>query len=240
MSESGQVIAQDVTAMSEGEQSLSVHPLLRPYSLLIFDWDGTVMDSIGRIVSSLEAAAALTGHLPTLAPEQLKQMIGLSLEKGYSLLYPDADPKWYPHWIAHYRQQFVHDNPTPCQLYPGVKTTLRALRSNGFKLAVATGKSRAGLDRALAETGTADLFDVTRCADETASKPDPMMIEEILTQTGVGAAQALMVGDTHHDMQLAANAMVDRLGVTWGVHDQNTLQAYAPIAVVDSLNRLIL
>ena len=216
------------------------HPAIAPYSLLIFDWDGTVMDSIGRIVSSLDRAARLTGQLPKLPPERLQTMIGLSLEKGYQLLYPDADPAWYPNWIAHYRQQFVHDNPTPCQLYPGVKDTLVALKAQGFQLAVATGKSRAGLDRAMAETGTHDLFSVTRCADETASKPDPQMLDEVLAQTGIPRDKALMIGDTGHDMQLAINADIARLAVTWGVEGAASLSTYEPVAVLNSLNELVM
>ncbi|SIN80444.1 HAD-IIIA family hydrolase [Salinivibrio sp. ES.052] len=216
------------------------HPAIAPYSLLIFDWDGTVMDSIGRIVSSLDAAARLTGQLPILPPERLQSMIGLSLEKGYQLLYPDADPAWYPNWIAHYRQQFVHDNPTPCQLYPGVKETLVELKAQGFQLAVATGKSRAGLDRAMAETGTHDLFSVTRCADETASKPDPQMLDEVLAQTGIPRDRALMIGDTGHDMQLAINAGMARLAVTWGVEGAASLSTYEPVAVLNSLNELMI
>ncbi|NUY57466.1 HAD-IA family hydrolase [Salinivibrio sp. EAGSL] len=215
------------------------HPAIASYSLLIFDWDGTVMDSIGRIVSSLDRAARLTGQLPVLPPERLQAMIGLSLEKGYQLLYPDADPAWYPSWIAHYRQQFVHDNPTPCQLFPGVKDTLVALKAQGFQLAVATGKSRAGLDRAMAETGTQDLFVATRCADETASKPDPQMLDEVLAQTGIAREKAIMIGDTGHDMQLAVNADMARLAVTWGVEDHASLTTFGPVAVLDSLTALI-
>ncbi|WP_077458559.1 MULTISPECIES: HAD-IA family hydrolase [Salinivibrio] len=229
------------SAWQSGESQISQtsHSVLAPYSLLIFDWDGTVMDSIGRIVSSLDAAARLTGQLPILPPERLQTMIGLSLEKGYQRLYPDADPTWYGDWIHHYRQQFVHDNPTPCQLYPGVKDTLMSLKAQGFQLAVATGKSRAGLDRAMAETGTQDLFSVTRCADETASKPDPQMLDEVLAHTGMPRDKALMIGDTGHDMQLAINANMARLAVTWGVEDSASLSTFEPVAVLNSLNELV-
>ncbi|WP_077523280.1 HAD-IA family hydrolase [Salinivibrio kushneri] len=230
------------SAWQSGESQISQtsHSVLAPYSLLIFDWDGTVMDSIGRIVSSLDAAARLTGQLPILPPERLQTMIGLSLEKGYQRLYPDADPTWYGDWIHHYRQQFVHDNPTPCQLYPGVKDTLMSLKAQGFQLAVATGKSRAGLDRAMAETGTQDLFSVTRCADETASKPDPQMLDEVLAHTGMPRDKALMIGDTGHDMQLAINANMARLAVTWGVEDSASLSTFEPVAVLNSLNELVM
>ncbi|WBA07826.1 HAD-IA family hydrolase [Salinivibrio kushneri] len=223
----------------ESPASQPSHSVLAPYSLLIFDWDGTVMDSIGRIVSSLDAAARLTGQLPILPPERLQTMIGLSLEKGYQLLYPDADPAWYDDWIHHYRQQFVHDNPTSCQLFPGVKNTLMSLKAQGFELAVATGKSRAGLDRAMMETGTQDLFAATRCADETASKPDPKMLDEVLVQTGIPRDKALMIGDTGHDMQLAINAGMARLAVTWGVEASASLSAFEPVAVLNSLNELV-
>lgn len=213
--------------------------MLANYKLVIFDWDGTVMDSVARIVSSLEAAARLTAGLPELSGDELKQMIGLSLDKGYEFLYPDAPLEKLEEWKCHYGQQFRVDNDTPIDLYPSTFAFLETLKQRGHLLAVATGKSRPGLDKAIADTGTSAFFVATRTADETASKPDPLMINELLVQLGVEAKDAVMVGDTTHDMHLAQNAGVDAIGITWGVHDRTTLAAYHPVAIVDSLEALL-
>ncbi|KXF81809.1 phosphoglycolate phosphatase [Enterovibrio coralii] len=197
------------------------------------------MDSVGRIVSSLDEAARLTGGLPTLSGDELKQMIGLSLDKGYEFLYPDVSLDKRDTWKAHYAQQFREDNPTPAALYPNVFETLNKLKEAGYLLAIATGKSRVGLDRAMDETGTAELFVGTRTADQTASKPDPLMIHELLDSLGITAADAVMVGDTSHDMLLANNAGVDAIAITWGVHDKETLSAYRPVAVIDNIESLL-
>ncbi|CZF79490.1 Pyrophosphatase PpaX [Grimontia celer] len=213
--------------------------MLANYKLVIFDWDGTVMDSVARIVSSLEEAARLTGGLPELSGDELKQMIGLSLDKGYEFLYPDSPLEKLDDWKRHYGQQFRVDNETPIDLYPSSSAFLETLQQRGHLLAVATGKSRPGLDKAIADTGTSAFFVATRTADETASKPDPLMIHELLVQLGVEANDAVMVGDTTHDMHLALNAGVDAIGITWGVHDRETLAAYHPVAIVDSLEALL-
>nr|WP_277818322.1 HAD-IA family hydrolase [Enterovibrio baiacu] len=208
--------------------------------MVIFDWDGTVMDSIARIVSCLEEAARLTGGLPTLSPEQLKQMIGLSLEKGFVLLYPDAPYSLFETWKAHYGQQFRDDNPTPHGFYPDVATTLDTLKNaHGKLLGVATGKSRIGLDRAMGETESQHFFAATRTADETSSKPDPLMINALLEELSINKEEAVMVGDTSHDMLLANNAGIDAIGITWGVHDAVTLSGYNPVAIVDTLPELL-
>lgn len=213
--------------------------MLTKYKLVIFDWDGTVMDSIGRIVSSLDSAARLTGTLPLLEDEALKQMIGLSLEKGFTFLYPEADLAHYPVWVEHYRQEFVSDNKVPSHLYPNSRAVLEHLKHNGLMLAVATGKTRVGLDRAMRETQTQALFAATRCADETRSKPDPTMINELLDELGVAPEDAVMIGDTNHDMALANNAGVDAIGITWGVHGADVLSQFRPKHIIKDLRELV-
>ncbi|MEZ8080234.1 HAD family hydrolase [Enterovibrio norvegicus] len=214
--------------------------MLKQYKLVIFDWDGTVMDSVARIVSCLEEAARLTGGLPTLSPEQLKQMIGLSLEKGFVFLYPDVPFSLFETWKAHYGQQFRDDNPTPHAFYPGVTDTLDTLKNaSGKVLGVATGKSRIGLDRAMGETDSQHFFAATRTADETLSKPDPLMIHALLEELGINQEQAVMIGDTSHDMLLANNAGIDAIGITWGVHDAATLSQYHPVAIINTLPELL-
>ncbi|WP_028024184.1 HAD-IA family hydrolase [Enterovibrio calviensis] len=213
--------------------------MLTNYKLVIFDWDGTVMDSVARIVSSLDEAARLTGGLPELSFDELKQMIGLSLDKGYSYLYPDAPIEKRDMWKKHYGEQFRELNTTSHSLYDGVMDVLTTLKTRGHLLSVATGKSRPGLDRAIQETKTEHLFIATRTADQTASKPDPLMILSLLGELDIEPHEAVMVGDTSHDMLLAKNAGVDAIGITWGVHDESVLSEYAPIAVIASLDALL-
>ncbi|WP_407330617.1 HAD family hydrolase [Enterovibrio sp. 27052020O] len=213
--------------------------MLTNYKLVIFDWDGTVMDSVARIVSSLSEAARLTGGLPQLSSDELKQMIGLSLEKGYRYLYPEAPPEKFDEWKKHYGEQFREVNTTPHALYGGVVDVLTTLKDKGYVLAVATGKSRIGLDRVMLETDTGHLFTSTRTADQTASKPDPLMVLSLLEELNVQPHEAVMVGDTSHDMLLAKNAGVDAIGVTWGVHDEVVLSQYSPVAIIPSLDALV-
>ncbi|WP_394210028.1 HAD family hydrolase [Enterovibrio calviensis] len=213
--------------------------MLTNYKLVIFDWDGTVMDSVARIVSSLKEAARLTGGLPELSADELKQMIGLSLDKGYCYLYPNAPLDKLDEWKKHYGEQFRDFNTTPHALYDGVVDVLTALKEKGYVLAVATGKSRIGLDRVMLETDTGHFFAATRTADLTASKPDPLMILELLDELNVQPHEAIMVGDTSHDMLLAQQAGVDAIGITWGVHDEAVLSDYSPVAIIASLDALI-
>lgn len=213
--------------------------MLSKYELLIFDWDGTVMDSVPRIVSCLSEAAKATGGLPDLDGHELKQVIGLSLERCYEVLYPEAPKSMYETWKGHYRDQFVDLNPVPHYLFDGVADTLTALKERGLKLAVATGKSRVGLDRAFGEAGIEALFDASRTADETASKPDPLMIVELLEELGVKPESALMIGDTSHDMKLAINAGVDAIAVSWGVHTKEELSSYSPVKVIEDIRELL-
>ena len=182
------------------------------YRLLVFDWDGTLVDSISRIVESLQVAAEACG-LPQLDESALKGIIGLGLPEAIRVLYPEVDD---PVAVQRYREVYgAHYNrleAQPSALFPGAGGS-RRLSGEGYLLAVATGKTRRGLDHVLAGRGWLDYFDITRCADETASKPDPRMLHEILQHCRVDAGQALMVGDSPFDLQMAHRAGMDSVAV---------------------------
>lgn len=211
--------------------------MLSKYKLVIFDWDGTLMDSVNRIVSCLSTSADLCG-LPKHGFDDLKQVIGLSLEKCFEHLYSEQSSALFQQWAEHYKAQFITHDMTPSTLYNGVLPVLSWLQQQNKQIAVATGKSRNGLDRVLQESEMSHWFSTTRCADETRSKPDPLMLNEILSELNIEAHEAVMVGDTSHDMKLANNAGVDVIGITWGVHSAEILSQYRPVAVIDSIVEL--
>lgn len=207
------------------------------YDLLIFDWDGTLMDSADKIVRCFQAAGRDCGLL-ALKDETIRRTIGLGVTEALSRLLPNADQAARAAVAARYREHFLHLNDTAMPLFPGVASGLRELPKRGYRLAVATGKSRQGLEAAFTVSGLADLFCVSRCADETRSKPDPLMLTQILATTGVSAARALMVGDTSYDIEMAARAGIDSVAVTYGVHDRADLLAHGPVACFDAFGEL--
>lgn len=207
------------------------------YQLLIFDWDGTLMDSVGRIVSSMQATAAHLA-LPIPSDTQVRDIIGLSLEPAIERLFGALDSGRHSQFLARYRDQYVDLDPTPTPLFAGVREMLTDLRTQGYQLGVATGKARRGLVRVWEETDTAQYFDVSRCADESISKPDPRMLFELLEETGCDVDKALMIGDSIHDLRMAQAAGMDRVGVDFGVHSAQQLGAYAPLAVLSSWQQL--
>ncbi|MDX1390791.1 MAG: HAD-IA family hydrolase [Rheinheimera sp.] len=207
-------------------------------SLVIFDWDGTVMDSVGRIVSSMRAAA-LKSELMVPSEFAVKQIIGLSLDPAFDTLFPGVDQSKRQQLFAHYRDHYVLHDTTPTPLFAGVEQVLQQLKDNNVKLAVATGKQRRGLARMFAETGLEKYFDTSRCADEAQSKPHPDMLQQILQQLDIAAEQAVMVGDTSHDMKMAQAIAMPRIGVTHGVHDRLVLSQFAPKAIIDSIPELL-
>jgi phosphoglycolate phosphatase len=203
------------------------------FSLLVFDWDGTLMDSAGSIVRSLQAASADVG-LPMPSREAASFVIGLGLKEAMQHLFPDYPEADYPHLLDRYRHHYLgRDHEIP--LFDGVCELIHALYGRGFVLAVATGKSRAGLDRALGHSGLGDLFTVTRTADEAFSKPHPAMLEYILADTATTREAALMIGDTSHDLLMAQNAGVASLGVSYGAHDDALLRACEPLGICHSI-----
>ena len=201
--------------------------------LIVFDWDGTLMDSEAKIVRCVQAAAADTG-IADPGPAAIRRIIGLGLNEAIATLFPQEPPAGRAQLIERYRMHFLERDNTAMPLFPGVIDGLTGLAERGYLLAVATGKSRRGLDRVLDETGTRALFAATRCADEAFSKPHPQMLDDILGATGTQPVRSLMVGDTVYDMQMARNAGVAGLGVSYGVHARDELLANGARACVDS------
>lgn len=212
--------------------------LIKPVSLVIFDWDGTLMDSVGRIVSSLRAAA-LHSELKVPSEHDAKQIIGLSLDPAFDVLFPGICDSKRQLMFDHYREQYMLHDTTPTPLFNGVEQVLQQLKDSNIKLAVATGKQRKGLRRMFDETGLEKYFDTSRCADEAQSKPHPDMLQQILNELELPAEQAIMVGDTSHDMKMAQAIAMPRVGVTHGVHGRDVLSQYAPHAIIDAIPELL-
>lgn len=203
------------------------------FDLIVFDWDGTLMDSERKIVNCLRAAAQDCGLVPP-TPAAARHIIGLGLEEALARLFPALDAAAKTRLIAAYRDHFLVKDNTETPLFQGVIEGLQSLHQHGYRLAVATGKARRGLERVLALTGTSHWFCSTRCADEAGSKPHPQMLHDILDATGVAPARALMIGDTTYDLQMARNAGLAALGVSYGVHERAALAACEPLAIMDS------
>lgn len=208
------------------------------YDLVIFDWDGTVMDSTGRIIACMHKAGADL-CLPVLEDDAVREIIGLGLPEALRTLYPGIDDGALERMRERYAVHFVAAEASPSRLYPGARETLAALRGAGLRLAVATGKSRKGLDRVWASSGLGGSFDASRCADETHSKPHPAMVTELLTELRVAPERALVVGDTSFDLQMARDAGVDRVAVSYGAHPVDRLMNFHPLAVIDALPQLL-
>lgn len=205
--------------------------------LVIFDWDGTVMDSVGRIVSSMQTAARFS-EVAIPSVQAVKHIIGLSIDPALATLFPDTTLEQRKQLFHHYREQYLLHDTTPAPLFPGAEALLAQLANQNVLLAVATGKARVGLDRLLDETGLRPYFATSRCADEAQSKPHPDMLQQIITELGISAADAVMVGDTSHDLKMAQAIAMPRVGVSHGAHDVATLQQYQPLAVIDYLAEL--
>lgn len=217
---------------------MNMKPTHGPFQLLVFDWDGTLMDSEARIVACLEMALADLG-LPALPRERLSNVIGLGLPEAVRDLLPEADHELVARFTDRFRHYFLSPDPVPSALFPGALETLIRLADAGYLLAVATGKSRRGLDRSLAETGCAGLFTTTRCADECFSKPHPQMLLEIMTDLDTPPHETLMIGDTEYDLQMAGNAGTAALAVSYGVHDPARLLRHGPLACLDDISEII-
>lgn len=210
---------------------------MKKYKLVIFDWDGTLMNSEARIVASIQAAAARCG-LPVLSAHDSKQIIGLGLDKAIMALYPDATEEQVVAMSQAYTQSFLHECEVAMESFDGAEALLFGLKNRGVKLAIATGKSRRGLDEVLKECGFGPYFDVTRTPVESASKPDPLMLWQILEALEVELEHALMVGDTTFDMEMAHRIGMDRVALTHGVHAMEALQGFDPLATFDDLHQL--
>ncbi len=208
----------------------------RKYELLIFDWDGTLMDSAGHIVESIQNAC-IDLEIPAPSDRECRQIIGLGLVQALQTLLPNLPGSDYPRLSERYRHHYLgRDAEIP--LFDGVSAGIRELRQAGYVLAVATGKSQLGLQRALHYHDLAGYFSATRCADQTYSKPHPAMVLEILDGLLVAPDRALVIGDTSHDMLMAQNAGVDRLAVAYGAHEHEDLLAHNPVALVHTFGEV--
>ena len=205
--------------------------------IAIFDWDGTIVDSVDHIADSLHKAAADLGF-PTLEKAAYKNIIGLGMVDALKTLYPDAqDPDIESIRLA-YSRYFFSKEATPQQIFPGMTELIVSLRQRGLGAAVATGKSRRGLDAAFQSSGLQSHFDISRCADETRSKPHPKMLEEILAFYQLNPHEAVMIGDTTYDLEMAHRIGMPSIGVRWGVHDDERLSRFSPAAIVGSVTEL--
>ena len=210
---------------------------MNKYSLLVFDWDGTLIDSKAQIVNCMQATI-LSLQLDPRSDVQICNIIGLGLEEAIRSLYPKVASKVISQTAQKYREHYLTKDKTPSPLFDGTTEVLNSLRESGFDLAIATGKSRRGLDKGLIDTGLKGYFPITRCADETRSKPHPQMLEEILVDHNTEASNALMIGDSEYDLQLANNTKVDSLAVSYGVHGLMRLLKQDPMGFIDDINQL--
>jgi len=196
------------------------------------------MDSVARIVDCLRKAGEDVLGEEKRSDHELKDVIGLGLREALEQLHPAANGQQIEAMSSAYRHQYMVVNTTSSVLFNGAEALLDSLEQQGYWLAVATGKGRQGLDQVLELTGLGPRFHTTRCASETFSKPHPLMLEEILEQLGMDVKDALMIGDTEYDMEMAKNARMDRLGVSYGVHPQDRLMKHQPIGCIDNINEL--
>lgn len=209
----------------------------RRYKLLVFDWDGTLVDSIERIVTSLQHASREVCGIE-VSDDRARSVIGLGLHEAIGKLYPDAEAVNIEDVAQSYSQHYLHDNPIPANLFDGVEELLQQLHDEKYTLAIATGKSRRGLDRALSDSGIGHFFSTTRCPTEDRSKPHPDMLNSILQIQSMEAEQALMIGDSEHDFIMAETAGVNAVGVSHGVQDAEALRKHKLVAQLDNITDL--
>ncbi|MDR0273890.1 MAG: HAD-IA family hydrolase [Burkholderiaceae bacterium] len=208
----------------------------RRFDLICFDWDGTLFDSTAIIAGCIQQAVLdVGGARPTR--EQAAYVIGMALTPALARAAPDVPPQKYAELAARYRHHYFA-RQHEVSLFAGVLPMLADLRARGRLLAVATGKSRRGLDDLLAARELHGLFDGTRTADETAGKPNPLMLHELMAQFAVPPARTLMIGDTTHDLEMAQNAGCASVGVSYGAHPHESFDAYRPLAVAHSVDEL--
>ncbi len=206
------------------------------YDLIVFDWDGTVMDSTAIIAGSIQSACRDLG-LSIPSDEAARHVIGLGLNQALRHAVPDAPEEMYEPLVARYRHHFLsQDEAIP--LFDGARETIAELFDAGYALGVATGKNSAGLKRALESSGMKHFFHATRTAEQTFSKPNPAMLFELMEELAVKPARTLMVGDTTHDLLLAQNAGVDVVAVGHGAHPPEQLLELKPLALLDDFVQL--
>ena len=207
------------------------------WPLIVFDWDGTLMDSTQHIVDAALRAIDELGLDPR-EPDAIRGIIGLGLKESWSSLYADVGEDDFAAFTRVYRRHFFSDDLYRSTLYPGVCEVLAELRARGHRLAVATGKGRPGLDRDLGRTGLAAMFSVTRTADESRSKPNPDMLLDILAATRIPPSETLVVGDTEFDVEMAHRAGTSALGISWGAHPPDRLRRAGVLGLLDDIAEL--
>jgi phosphoglycolate phosphatase len=208
----------------------------RQFDLVVFDWDGTLCDSTALIVHAMQAACRDIGaEVPSR--ERASYVIGLGLQDALQHAVPGLSPDRYPELARRYRHHYLNDQHA-LTLFDGVLPMLAALRERHHWLAVATGKNRQGLNQALSAAELHGVFDATRTADETASKPHPRMLQELMREFGVEPERTLMIGDTTHDLQLAANAGTAAIAVSYGAHEPALLRAHETRLIAHSVAEL--
>lgn len=208
----------------------------KQFDLIVFDWDGTLMDSTSTIVKCIQAAAKDLG-LPIPADQAAAHVIGLGLAEAMQAVMPDIDPKYYPRMVERYRYHYL-SRDHELTLFDGVREMLDELSQQAYFLAVATGKSRVGLNRALNAAKLLSMFDATRCADETFSKPHPAMLQELTRELGQDLKRTVMIGDTSHDLLMANNAGAAGVAVQYGAHPAEQLAACQPLYSAASVAEL--
>lgn len=206
------------------------------YELVVFDWDGTLLDSAGAIVRAIQAACR---DLELAVPDdaRARHVIGLGLVDAMRHAVPDLPQDRYQAMVERYRHHYLSGDHE-LVLFDGVPQMLERLKSAGHSLAIATGKSRMGLDRALDHSGLRPMFQASRCADQCQSKPHPQMLEELMLEFGVDSGATIMIGDTSHDLLMARNANVDALAVTYGAHQHDHLLEHNPLACLHTVSEL--
>jgi phosphoglycolate phosphatase len=207
------------------------------YKLLIFDWDGTLMDSEATIISCMQTAIAEENIEPR-SEEEIRNIIGLGLQEAIQHLFPMADDVLIDSLLTRYRATFFSDTTLQSQLFSGVYETIEQLHEAGFLLAIATGKSRRGLDKELSMSNLEEFFPISRTSEETLSKPHPMMLDEIVVDYSVEIEQALMIGDSEYDLQMANNLGMDSLAVDCGVHSRERLLEQNPVGFISMVTEL--
>jgi phosphoglycolate phosphatase len=206
------------------------------YSLVVFDFDGTLIDSTATIAECIQEAARDAG-LPVPDKARASHVIGLGLQDSLRYAVPELKPEGYAAFVDGYRRHFLARQDS-MSLFDGVRELLDELHAGGYRMAIATGKSRRGLDRSMDALDLRRYMCATRCADETDPKPHPAMLLELMDETNLPAARLLMIGDTSHDIGMAKAAGVDAVAVTYGAHDCDSLRALSPRACVDSVEEL--
>ena len=212
--------------------------LMDNYSLIIFDWDGTLVDSVPNIVTALRRAAR-DRALAELDDARYRSIIGLSLGPALQTLYPELDEKGVKGLRQAYKDHHLQLEKEASRPFSGVVDGLELIKRSGVNLAVATGKRRAGLQRSMMANGYKCFFDASRTADDAQSKPHPDMLEQLLEEFAVPARQALMVGDSCFDMEMAANAGIDRVAVTYGAQSRAELEVWKPVLIADHFNDFV-